>query len=352
MKNNTIRCIAILSLTASLILASCSDKNTIRTEYSDCGLSLNLPEDYASKGLGIVTYGTDVTEYPTMLAYFQYDPAIDKLNEEFAALADEGKEITQELFDSYMEKAMLHYKNLVTITLMPEHEYAEYKKQGFPSGLEQFSEMKAFGKNNGYRYFVKYEETTTDGMEEDEKGLMKECAQIIQNAIKKKKFIKIEVSKPTVAKDNSVSLPEAMPAFSTVDINGTTVDNSFFSHADLTVVNIWGTFCGPCISEMPDLEAWNKTLGSNVQILGIICDVNDANDTDGIEEARQILNGAGVTFTNVLGTGDLKDFLSIVQFVPTTFLVNKAGQIVGDSMVGANVDNYKKSVESYLSGKK
>ena len=50
----------------------------------------------------------------------------------------------------------------------------------------------------------------------------------------------------------------------------TSVTNDIFSQADLTVVNFWGTFCNPCIDEMPELAKWNEEMPDNVQMLGVI----------------------------------------------------------------------------------
>ena len=56
-------------------------------------------------------------------------------------------------------------------------------------------------------------------------------------------------------------------------LEGNTVTNDILSQADLTVVNFWGTFCNPCINEMPELAKWNEEMPDNVQMLGAIVDV-------------------------------------------------------------------------------
>lgn len=137
-------------------------------------------------------------------------------------------------------------------------------------------------------------------------------------------------------------------AFSSTDLDGNKITDAIFSEADVTVVNVWGTFCPPCIREMPELAAWQKAMPKNVQIIGIVCDVTSADNAKGISSAKTILKKAGATFTNVIASESLAQLLDGIQFVPTTFLVDKNGNIIGDMIVGAQVAKYKKAVEDYL----
>ncbi|MBQ9539416.1 MAG: TlpA family protein disulfide reductase, partial [Treponema sp.] len=145
------------------------------------------------------------------------------------------------------------------------------------------------------------------------------------------------------------ALPSSVPAFKSFDVYGNEVTRELFSRADLTVMNVWGTFCGPCISEMPDMEEWNGQLPDGVQIVGLVCDVNSLDDADGLSSAKTILDKAGVSFVNVLASDDLQIFLSSIQFVPTTFLVDRSGSVVSEPIVGASIVKYKKAVNDYLS---
>ena len=140
-------------------------------------------------------------------------------------------------------------------------------------------------------------------------------------------------------------------AFSSADLDGNKITDEIFSNADVTVVNVWGTFCPPCIREMPELAAWQKSMPKNVQIIGIVCDVTSSGDKRGVSNAKAILKRAGATFTNIVADESLSTLLNGIQFVPTTFLVDKNGGIVGEMIVGAQVAKYKKAVEDYLAKK-
>lgn len=134
-------------------------------------------------------------------------------------------------------------------------------------------------------------------------------------------------------------------AFTTTDLDGNEVTESIFSGYDLTVINVWGTFCGPCIGEMPELARWHKELPENVQLIGLVSDVNEGGD---VSAAQKILSDTGVEFVNLLSSNSLIPLLSMSQYVPTTYFVDSEGKMVGDPIVGADVNGYKQFVEEYL----
>lgn len=149
--------------------------------------------------------------------------------------------------------------------------------------------------------------------------------------------------------DTADTADAAFPAFTASDLDGNTVTESIFSEKDLTVLNIWGTFCGPCIGEMPELGEWAKEMPDNVQILGLIIDINGDEDTEHHDLAVEITQQAGADFPNLIANADFAPILKDVIGVPTTLFINGEGKLVGDPIIGADVDGYKKFVEDYLS---
>ena len=141
---------------------------------------------------------------------------------------------------------------------------------------------------------------------------------------------------------------EKMPSFTTKDLDGNTVTEDIFGEKDLTVLNIWGTFCGPCVGEMPELGEWAKEMPENVQIVGLVIDIAGEEDTEHREQAVNIMLNADADFTQMIVNADFADILKDVIGVPTTIFVDKDGNIVGDSVIGADVGAYKQFVEEYL----
>jgi len=122
--------------------------------------------------------------------------------------------------------------------------------------------------------------------------------------------------------------------FSASDLNGRIVDNTFFANQRLTMVNVWGTFCGPCIREMPDLaQLPGEFPSTDFAMLGVIADTPDASNE---ATARQLTGSTGVTYTNVIPDRSITtEMLADVSVVPTTFFVDRTGTVVGEVLTGS-----------------
>ena len=143
------------------------------------------------------------------------------------------------------------------------------------------------------------------------------------------------------------NIPDSIPAFTSYDLNGNEADESVFANADITVVNIWGTFCGPCKDEMPDLAEWEKELPDNVQIIGIVCDVPNMEAAE-YKAAQEIVAENGIRYTNIIAAGKMADYMNNVAAVPTTLFVDSEGHFLHRPFVGADVGGYKSIVNSLL----
>lgn len=136
-------------------------------------------------------------------------------------------------------------------------------------------------------------------------------------------------------------------AFTSVTHEGDEVTEEIFAQADLTMVNIWGTFCSPCIKEMPELgELAKEYADKGVQIVGIIADIEEAGD----EIVQMIIDKTGADYTHIVASEDLKkNLLNRTQAVPTTYFVDKEGNIVGTPLEGArDKETWKGVIEEKL----
>lgn len=128
--------------------------------------------------------------------------------------------------------------------------------------------------------------------------------------------------------------------FNAKDLNGNEVDESIFAENKLTMVNLWGTFCGPCINEMPHLGEISKEYADKgVAVVGILVDVTD-NDGNVFEpqynNALDIVAQTKVEYVNIIPSKDLmlKKVASVFS-VPETIFVDSEGKQVGQSYLGA-----------------
>ena len=144
--------------------------------------------------------------------------------------------------------------------------------------------------------------------------------------------------------------PVNMPEFSTTDMDGNKVTNDTFADYDLTVVNFWATYCNPCIDELPELTEWKKELPDNVNLIGLLVDV-DEKGSDQYKLAEKIIKETGADYQHLIATEEFDDMISNLVGVPTTFFVDSMGKIIGEPFAGADVDAYKQTVEDYLNGK-
>lgn len=142
--------------------------------------------------------------------------------------------------------------------------------------------------------------------------------------------------------------PSRMPSFTAKDLDGNTVTQDIFGEKDLTVVNIWGTFCNPCIAEMPELGEWAASMPDNVRIVGLIVDIAGDEDTRRHDLAVEITQRAGAEFTHIIANADFDPVMRWIVGVPTTVFVDGEGNLVGEPVIGADVDGYKAFVEEYL----
>lgn len=127
--------------------------------------------------------------------------------------------------------------------------------------------------------------------------------------------------------------------FSTQDLDGETVDQDILEDYEVTMVNVWATYCSPCIQEMPDLgELSEEYDDEGVQIIGLVSDVLASDGTVDSEQlalAQEIVNTTSAYYTHIVPSTDLYPLLSQITSVPTTFFVDENGKQVGSAYLGA-----------------
>ena len=137
------------------------------------------------------------------------------------------------------------------------------------------------------------------------------------------------------------------PAFEGKDLNGNTVkSDELFSGNTVTVVNFWFTTCNPCVGELAELDALNKELAEKGgSLIGVNTFTLDG-DEAAISEAKDVLAKKGATYQNVYfdSDGEAGKFTTNIFAYPTTYVVDRSGNIVGEPIVGAITE--KKQAET------
>lgn len=135
--------------------------------------------------------------------------------------------------------------------------------------------------------------------------------------------------------------------FSAKTVDDKTVDSSIFKDYKLTMINVWGTLCKPCIAEMSDIQKlYEEMKEQNVNVIGFIAN----SEEDRQEKAGEILKAKGVTFMNVLFDDRLSGQISAqVAGYPTTLFADGEGNVIGKQISGAKgKDEYKKEIENRI----
>ena len=142
--------------------------------------------------------------------------------------------------------------------------------------------------------------------------------------------------------------------FTTTDLAGKEVNQKIITDNKLTMINIWATYCGPCLSEMPDLGKLHQEYAERgFQIVGIVSDVQDASgqlDDGQTQLAEDIIEQTGANYPHVVPSADLyQTILAGVSAVPATIFIDGNGDPVGDGYLGAySYEDWKQIIEEKL----
>ena len=213
--------------------------------------------------------------------------------------------------------------------------------------------MQEDGKNYG-NFLLKTIEDAKEEFSDEEYAWLKETATEISNI--ENKLTALEEKYPEIMQksmDGEMSMPsdqngagkmadqgsmQKFPAFEGKDLDGNTVkSDELFSGNAVTVVNFWFTTCNPCVGELAELDALNKELAKKGgALIGVNTFTLDG-DKAAIADAKDVLAKKGATYQNIYfgSGGDAGKFVENVFAYPTTYVVDRNGNIVGDPIVGA-----------------
>ena len=221
--------------------------------------------------------------------------------------------------------------------------------------------MQEDGKNYG-DFLLDTVEAAKEQFTDKEYEWLKESATEISNI--ENRLTELEEKYPEIMQksmDGDMSIPagsdtsnppddgsmQKFPAFEGKDLDGNTVkSNELFSANAVTVVNFWFTTCNPCVGELSELDALNKELAEKGgSLIGVNTFTLDG-DEAAISEAKDVLAKKGATYQNVYfdSDGEAGKFTTNIFAYPTTYVVDRSGNIVGEPIVGAITE--KKQAET------
>ena len=272
-----------------------------------------------------------------------------KDNDKQADMSGDGSAMTGE--PKTAEEALALHKELLERENALLSENAELWEKVFMEADKGMA-MIEDGKNYG-DFLLKTIEDAKEEFSDEEYEWLKESATEISNI--ENKLTELEEKYPEIMQksmDGDMSVPggsdmttppddgsmQKFPAFEGKDLDGNTVkSDELFSGNAVTVVNFWFTTCNPCVGELAELDALNKELAEKGGALIGVNTFTLGGDEAAISEAKDVLAKKGVTYQNVYfdSDGEAGKFAANIFAYPTTYVVDRNGNIVGDPIVGA-----------------
>ena len=281
-----------------------------------------------------------------------------KDNDKQADMSGDGSAMTGE--PKTAEEALALHKELLERENALLSENAELWEKVFMEADKGMA-MIEDGKNYG-DFLLKTIEDAKEEFSDEEYEWLKESTTEISNI--ENKLTELEEKYPEIMQksmDGDMSMPagsdtstppddgsmQKFPAFEGKDLDGNTVkSDELFSGNAVTVVNFWFTTCNPCVGELAELDALNKELAEKGgSLIGVNTFTLDGDET-AISEAKDVLAKKGATYQNVYfdSDGEAGKFTTNIFAYPTTYVVDRSGNIVGEPIVGAITE--KKQAET------
>ena len=207
------------------------------------------------------------------------------------------------------------------------------------------------GKNYG-DFLLDTIESAKDQFSDEEYALLKKSAQEISEI--ENKLTELEKQHPEILNEetNANGDVQKFPSFEGKDLDGNEVkSDELFSANAVTVVNFWFTTCSPCVGELGDLDALNKELADKGgALIGVNAFTLDGDET-AIADAKDVLAKKGATYQNVYfdSSSPAGAFTANIFAFPTTYVVDRNGNIVGEPIVGAITEkNQAETLQSLI----
>ena len=207
------------------------------------------------------------------------------------------------------------------------------------------------GKNYG-DFLLDTIESAKDQFSDEEYALLKKSAQEISEI--ENKLTELEKQHPEILNEETDANGDVQkfPSFEGKDLDGNEVkSDELFSANAVTVVNFWFTTCSPCVGELGELDALNKELADKGgALIGVNAFTLDGDET-AIAEAKEVLAKKGATYQNVYfdSSSPAGAFTANIFAFPTTYVVDRNGNIVGEPIVGAITEkNQAETLQSLI----
>ena len=249
------------------------------------GLCFSIEQEYLDKGVTLESSSENAKGYKNINIFYYSPTSIALLNE---INTMDSANLTEELATEYIDKLLSSSRCLMEVVMVETPQYDSLCANGAePEDFTYFTPAQVFGTNAGYTYILSIPELDDGTLNESEAAVYHDCKKYMQTV-----------------RDNLTFIP---------------------------------------------IEDDNKEMGDDMQIIGIVGDINGENDTQHIELAQTITQRANASYIHLIPNDDFDSFMANIIGFPTTFFVDQTGAFIGDPIVGANVKRCKEVAMTYLS---
>jgi thiol-disulfide isomerase/thioredoxin len=310
-------------------------------KYNDMGIEFKMADVWKNYGDNILLGGLGDPDNPEEPIYggLRYSFLSNELIKQYETVSETEKDPKEK--SNKITEIFSKATPLFDVIVYREDKVPTEEKLPEETGKKNNNKIAA---HDGLVFYICYDDFNDSELSEGGKTAYKELYDDIKN-IKES----ITTFKPITPQEAITALNKI--EFKLKDLDGKEIDSKeLFKDNKITMVNIWATFCGPCINEMPDLQKLFEEVEANGgSVIGII---GDTPDEDNEIAAKKIIETKGVKFVNLIPDDKFKkEVISSIAGYPTSFFVDSEGKIVGEVVTGSrSKEDYKeilnKAIES------
>ena len=318
------------------------DDSAQTLDFPDLGICFQLNDEWLELQdhlLTIPVYGSEVDPVSGVMFDFATDEALEEMNKLIADGETDGGKIEDARWNDCRRIFAVAYVKTGEVPMDTIMDLV-----GGPEKEANVVELGVAGDTTFYFCTYPFSYEDTDGLSDNSKEKYSRLFNNLENAKNN-----IKLSQPQDRPEVEVG---ANITFETTDLDGNKINSDIFAEHALTLINIWGSFCEPCMEEMPDLEAISKEFADqDVAIVGVLGDALDVNgefDEDTVDLAKTVLESKGATYLNLAMCPELKAALPSDTY-PTSFLIDHSGTVIGEAIYGSrDADQYRQIIQSAL----
>ncbi|MGP1440644.1 MAG: TlpA family protein disulfide reductase [Treponema sp.] len=327
---------------AELALTETEEKENWKS-LTEIGFKVHMPQEISNKkdNVSVRVIGDEDDETSPIYKGYLYRYVSDRTNKDYDDIVQNGDMTDDEKRQKVREEIVPRIKDIFALVTLRTSLITE---ENPVTKILNTNDITVLRKTNEYTQVIAFDEGVDLAMlSDDEKTQYQDLI-----AISKKITDGAKVANPVPRKASLQSIQGL--TFKTTDLNGNEVTQEIFKKADVTMVNIWATWCPPCKAELPDIGRLEKAYREKgCAVVAICSDVTDEDDS-ALEDAKEIIKDSECDFVVLRKNASLDTIYDNIQAYPTTLFFDKNGNVIGNIIIGGrSEEDFGKAFDELLS---